>query len=139
MSKLSDKEIQELLDQKDINYTIEKSNEEGFFVYKTLFEELDNIPQVKLPYSFPNQVINRFEQSKSTESKLRIYTYTAFATIICLAGGGIILNELLGNEAKELYLWLLSYKKIILFVIIVIALIQLFDQKFVKSNRTFTQ
>lgn len=137
MSKLSDNEIQELLDQGVLKHTVEESDRYSLGLYKTLFEELDKIPQIKLPYGFSGKVINRFEQSKSSKNKLRIYVYTGLAAILCLTGAGLVLKELLGSESMNLYKWLLNYKGMILFIAISIALIQLLDDLFVKKRRTY--
>ena len=133
MSTMSDKEIQELVDQGILHHKAEE-----FIIYKNLFEELDIMPEVKLPYNFSSNVIRRFEESKSTKSKFRIYTYTAVAAIICLAIAGLILNEILGNEANDLYSWLFSNKWVILFITVSISLIQLLDHLYVNTSRTYS-
>jgi hypothetical protein len=72
MSKLSDQEIQYLLDQQVSENVADSFADNDFDRYRAVFKELDKMPPVILPFGFSVQVMKRLEENKSSRRSLAV-------------------------------------------------------------------
>jgi hypothetical protein len=134
MKKLSDEDIQKLLDQGGPwNGAGHSAHErEEIKSYEFLFQELKKEPEGSLPYDFNTKVLSALEAKTSIKTDLRIYLVAILLLLLSLTGI-YYLTSYLGHPLNwQVTHLVLPYKWILIFASILLFVVQYLDQKMVK-------
>ncbi len=132
MKKLTDEEIQKLLDEQAVS----SFDSIDMKTYQLLFEALEEAPSEGLPMGFADQVV-REAAHISLKRQIRYYWLLIGASIlIALSASMAIIFFYQQPSAIKILAWLAEARWIILFGLLMFALVQVADYRLVNRKQT---
>jgi len=131
--KLTDEEIQQLLEKGLSPSNTAGASENDLATYQLLFDALKKEPPGGLPYNFTAKLTHQLQVRKNRAADIKFYLL-AITIPVVLLGGACALFILLGNKAAvQMANDLLRYKWPFIFVLSAFLVVQYLDQKLVKE------
>lgn len=133
MKKLSDKEIQELLDANMQDPSAAASDD--YKTYQLLFDTLAQAPEESLPLNFAEKVSQKAVQL-SVKKQVRGYWLMVSLSILftlCICAISLFIYQL--PAALMLYNWISEVRWIVLFSLVMLGLIQFADYWLMNKKR----
>jgi hypothetical protein len=133
MKKLTDEEIQKLLEQ---NLNIpgdELGDNDDVKAYQLLFDGLKQEPETGLPYNFAKKVVGQIQSAKNRRQDVKLYWLMGVAVILMFITAAVFMAAYNYTDTIKLVSVLNTYKWIIVFVVVVILGVQYFDQRLVRK------
>ena len=135
MKKLTDKQIQALLESKvnlsaRVLYDSEKEQMES---YQSLFQKLNTEPEQGLPFNFASKVTRQLTLKLNRRSDIRFNLLAALGIIVGFVAAYIILIVIDFNAANQFLLVMLEFKWLLLFCSFILLSSLIFDQRIVEK------
>ncbi|WPP52983.1 hypothetical protein [Catalinimonas niigatensis] len=133
MKKLTDEEIQKLLETQDQDLAYMDSSDAK--MYQLLFEALKEEPSEGLSMSFANQVVREALNTDVQRQVRRYWLFTFVSIFVAVCVSVFFLLFYQQPAAKIFFEWILQVRWIILFGLFMFALIQLADYRLVNRKQ----
>jgi sterol desaturase/sphingolipid hydroxylase (fatty acid hydroxylase superfamily) len=135
MKKLTDEEIQKLLEENLSTPGDDFAEDDDIKAYQFLFESLKEEPLTGLPYNFSKKVSAQIKVANNRRQDVKLYFFVTIAimlTVAIVAGFMAVFNY---KSTLQLVNVIGTYKWVILFILAGIVAVQYADQKVVKRNK----
>lgn len=133
MKKLTDEEIQKLLETQDQDLAYMDSSDAK--MYQLLFEALEEEPSEGLSMGFADQVV-REALNIDVQKQVRrywLFTFVSIFVAVCVSVFFLLFYQ--QPAAKIFFEWVLQARWIVLFSLLMFALIQLADYRLVNRKQ----
>jgi hypothetical protein len=134
MKKLTDEEIQKLLDSKSATIPSDLAGEAK--LYELVFAELNKEPDFRLPEDFSYKVTGKIWQQNSEEKRVTPNLLLVISIVSALLISTGVMLYLNNTVITNLVTLLLDYKWIVLFGLIILALVEACDRLLVRRRST---
>lgn len=137
MRKLTDEEIQKIVEDSRLQQNSTDRTEkdlEDIRMYNLLFNELESQVPDSLPHDFADTVVDKIYSKKVLKDALKHYCFISFLVLLFL---GVMIGVLAYAEVSyvdNILTIMNKFKGTIIFGLIILSLIQLFDQILVKNR-----
>jgi hypothetical protein len=140
MKKLNDEDIQKLLEGGRLTDSEQTTSEqeEDIKAYKFLFKQLEQEPEMNLPYNFAAKVAATVDVKTKRSNTVQFYLLTVAVTACCLALTYFMVQHFSGHVTTRIGTIIAPYKWILGFVVVVLLTIQFVDQKLIKGSKVMT-
>jgi hypothetical protein len=134
MKKLTDEEIQKLLEQ-SLNIPDELDGDDDTKAYQLLFDGLREEPEAGLPYNFSKKVVAQVQHARNHRQDVKLYVFMAIGIVFGVAIVAAFIAVFNYKAGVQLVTILDTYKWVVIFMIAGVLGIQYLDQGLLKKRK----
>lgn len=136
MRKLSDEEIQKIVEGNLHvgDYTVE--DKENLKLYASLFDALEKKPEVSLPDNFADKIVQKISKRNEVVETMKFYAFIVVLIILFSAATIATIAYADLSYAQNIVEKINKFKGAIAFGLICLPIIQVLDQLLIKTKRS---